>query len=131
MSLLEIAKKVFKIIIDFFMYLEKKDSDNGNNNQAGSTNLSTNRRDDTYIKSLLHDNEIQHLKKEIDNLNKERDYTDDEIRQLRKQVDILSKRCEELMIKHYEHIIEAQKEASRRTPQNDTMNEPKSDSDQR
>lgn len=131
MSLFEIAKKVFDIIVDFLKYLDHKESSDGNNNQNKSGNLSVNRQDDPYVKSLLHDNEIAHLKKEIDNLNKDQNYTDDEIRHLRQQVDILSKRCEELLMKHYEHLLSDQNSTSQRTPQNDNMHQPKSDNESR
>lgn len=121
MSLFELARKIIKIIKAICNFIDDADNSNyGNYNQ--STNNSVANKDDPYVKLLLNENEIRHLKETIDYLNKERNYTNEEIRELRKKVDILSERCEKATIKNYEYIIELQNKTSQHTPQ-DNMDE--------
>lgn len=129
MSLFELARKIFKIIKAICNFIDDTDNSNyGNYNQ--STHNSVANKDDPYVKLLLNENEIRHLKETIDYLNKERSYTNEEIRELRKKVDILSERCEKATIKNYEYIIKLQNKTSQHTPQ-DNMDESNSNHNHR
>ena len=123
MSLFEIAKRLINIITKFIKWYVSQEGNSEDTNSSIKSQVPVNKHDDIYIKSLLHDNEIAHLKKELDNVNRDQDYTDDEIRRLRNQVDVISKRYEELLKLHYEHLVHEKDHkvisSNVHTPQND------------